>query len=225
VKRIDTLETLLGVAEEQGGLVTRAQARTLRVSDEDLARLSGSDLERLDHGVWRIRWFPSVPFGEIRSLHLSLDPDRPPAERLRAPKIFVSGRSAARLYRAGSLPASVHEFTLPGGGRSRRRVKLHHAEVPEWCVIEGLSVTTPGRTLADLVCSYTASPDHLGHVAADLLDRGYARPGELAKALGPVAEDGLGRANGRAALTALLGAADRVPSRSPDQRSPLQVRS
>ena len=208
MRRLDVLERLLAVAEEQSGLVTRAQARQLGVSDEDLTRLSGADLERIEQGVWRVRWFPIDPAEEIRALHLALDPARQPAERLAAPKAFVSGRSAAQLYRAGTLAPHVHEFTVPGGGRSRRPMKLHHAEVSEWYVIDGLPVTTPGRTLADMVLSRSAAPIHLGDVASDLVERGHASVEDLEQALAGVAAQ-MGSPSGKAALAAILADADR----------------
>lgn len=208
MRRVEVLESLLTFAEEQGGLVTRAQARLLGVADDDLVRLSRSDLERIEQGVWRVRWFPIEPFEDIRALFLALDPARRPGERLVAPRAFVAGRSAARLYRAGTLVVGTHEFIVPGGARSRRRVKLHKAEVAEWRVIAGLPVTTPGRTLADLVLSYSAAPVHLGDVAGDLVDRGFAQPVELEKALDPIAAE-LGAPDGKTALADIMAHADR----------------
>jgi len=223
VQRTKVLESLLLVAEEQRGLFTRSQARTLGVSDEDLSRLSGSDLERIEQGIWRVRWFPIDPAEEIRALFLSLDPARQPAERSASPKVFVSGRSAAQLYRVGTLAPHTHEFTLPSGGRSRRQVKLHHAGVEEWRVIDGLPVTTPGRTLADMVRSRSAAPIHLGDVAGDLLDRGHAQPAELELALDDVAAE-MGSPDGKAALAGILAEADRrIVTSSPREGSLTEV--
>jgi len=222
VYRTEALERLLAVAEEQSGLVTRAQAQGLGVSDTDLTRLSGVDLIRIEQGIWRVRWFPLDPFEEIRALFLSLDPARLPAERLGSPHAFVSGRSAAQLYRVGTLAAHVHEFTLPTGGRSRRPMKLHRAAVGEWCVVSHLPVTTPGRTLTDMVRSHSAAPIHLGDVAGDLIERGHAQADELERALEDVAA-ALGAPDGKLALATILAEADRQPVATPTKEARFEV--
>src|SRR5262245_51657134 len=92
-----------------------------------LARLAfdAAAVERLAHGVYRLRGAPPVDHVELRVAWLQLAPGVPAWERTPDTGV-VSHRSAASLYGLGHLPADVHEFTLPTRRQSRRPdVRLH----------------------------------------------------------------------------------------------------
>src|SRR5215471_5853287 len=58
---------LLPLAEQNDGLVTAAEARSLGITDSVLARLTQrGKLERVARGVYRIPYFPADPFSQYR---------------------------------------------------------------------------------------------------------------------------------------------------------------
>jgi predicted transcriptional regulator of viral defense system len=165
--------TLGAVAAEQWGLVTTAQARTLGVSAQEVARLTNQGvLERMTHGVYRVFGAPPEPADEVRAAWLALDPGRRAAERAReASPAVVSYRSAAVLHDLGNLDADVHEFTTARRKQSRRPdIKLHRGHVPagEWTIVDGLPVTTVARTIADLAAA-RVDGGHLATIVRDAL--------------------------------------------------------
>ncbi len=77
----------------------------------------------------------------------------------------LSHRSAAELWALLPQRAGPIDVTVPGtGGRRKRRgIRLHRSLVIDSCGYDhrnGIAVTTPARTLADLRCA--ATPDELG---------------------------------------------------------------
>lgn len=183
---------LAGVAAEQWGLVTTAQARALGVSSQSMARLTNQGLlEPMTHGVYRVSGAPPEPTDELRAAWLTLDPSRRSAERARdvSPAV-VSHRSAAGLHGLGDLDADLHEFTTEGRKQSRRPdIKLHrgHLAAGEWTVVDGLPVTTITRTVADLAAD-RVDGGHLASVVRDALTVKQVSDRALIASLTPYAQ-------------------------------------
>src|SRR5262249_59642060 len=106
--------TLTDRAEEQWGLFTRRQAEATGMAWSTLARLSTSAtmVERVAHGVYRLRGAPRADHLELRAAWMQLAPDVPVWRRDPGTGV-VTHRSAAGLYRLGHLPAHRHGFLLP----------------------------------------------------------------------------------------------------------------
>jgi len=180
---------LADVAAEQWGLVTTAQARTLGVSAQRVARLTNQgSLERITHGVYRVAGAPPHPLDDLRAAWLTVDPSRRAAERLRGPgPAVVSHRSAASLHGLGDLAADLHDFTTPDRKQSRRPdIRLHrgHLAAREWTVVDGLPVTTVLRTVEDLAAA-RVDGGHLASVVRDALTVRQVSDKELSAALRP----------------------------------------
>src|SRR5450759_3251811 len=101
------LSRLRDVAEGQWGLVTLQQARAADVAWRSLTRLVEAGLlERVAHGVYRVRGAPEPDHLELRAAWLQLDPSSPAWQRLDDPDVaVVSHASAASLYGVGDLRA------------------------------------------------------------------------------------------------------------------------
>ncbi|MBZ4486852.1 type IV toxin-antitoxin system AbiEi family antitoxin domain-containing protein [Microbacterium sp. cx-55] len=157
MKSRDALLLLAEVAESQWGMFTASQARDRGVSHMNLSRLTDSgDLVRLAHGVYRDAGAPTAPHEELRAAWLAAEPNRLAYERLRMrpPHVIVSGESAAELHGIGDLRAMQSEFTTPARRQTQRpdvRYRTRVVAVEDVTVIDGLPVTTPERTVADLV--------------------------------------------------------------------------
>jgi hypothetical protein len=179
---------MLAIADEQWGLITKRQAETTGVAWTTLARrLEHGSLERIAHGVYRVRGGGEPDHLELRAAWLQLEPRVPAWERTAATGV-VSHRSAAALYGIGHLPADKHEFTLAVRKQTRRKdVRLHRGSVDRDCIsLRGLPVTRPSRIAADLL----GDREDLGAVAqliADALRPVFDDPGSVAFAIAPYA--------------------------------------
>ncbi|WP_320443227.1 type IV toxin-antitoxin system AbiEi family antitoxin domain-containing protein [Rhodococcus opacus] len=182
---------VVALAAEQGGVVTSRQARAVTsVSVQQLKRMVDSGvLERLHHGLYRLARMPEDVHLEERVAWLALDPDAVVWERLDqpVPTGVLSHRTAAGLHGLGDLDADVVELTairrirlsLPG-------VIVHRGVLSreDWQLVDGLPVTTPARTIADLAAAGTDA-GHLASVVRDALTRGLATVEEVVAVLAP----------------------------------------
>lgn len=200
-------------AEDQWGLITRRQLEALGIRPATLARmLSDGTLERVTHGVYRLRGAGEPDHVGLRAAWLALDPAVPAWERLDAPDVaLVSHASAADLYGVGDLRADVHEFTLPGRRQTRRDdVRLHRAVVPDEyrIVLRGLPLTRAGWMIGDLLADHV-DPESVARITAEVVDRVFDYPSVVAERIAPFATRfGLDRGDGVGLLEELLTIAD-----------------
>ncbi len=187
MKAAVAMRAVARIAETQDGLVTTSQAVSVGVPRLSLARLAESDdLERLTHGVYRVRGADADQYTDLRAAWLAVDPGRTAADRaadLDHP-IVVSHRSAAAVHGIGNMYADHHEMTAPVRKQSRRSdVIVHRAGVPrsDITIVRGMLVTTIERTLADLA----RTEPELGDVADALADA-YRRGAVDLEALAPM---------------------------------------
>lgn len=176
------------VAASQWGLLTTAQARSLGVSPQSMARLADQGvLERLMHGVYRLAGAPPSPFDGLRSAWLTLEPTSQARERVRESNVAVaSHRSAAWIHGLGDLEADESEFTSAERLQSRRAdIRIHRGRVDpqDWVIVDGLPVTSVIRTVDDLAAA-RLDGGHLASVVRDSLIRRQADTQQLLDVLG-----------------------------------------
>lgn len=206
------LQRIRDVAEGQWGLVTLQQARGADVGWSGVTRLVEAGLlERVAHGVYRVRGAPEPDHLGLRAAWLQLDPGRPAWERLDDRDLaVVSHTSAASLYGVGDLRADVHEFTMPRRRQTRRAdVRIHRGRIADEqrLLLHGLPVTRAGRMIGDLLGDHV-DPDSVAQITVEVLDRVLDHPGIVADCVGPYAgRFGFGRGDGVALLDDLLGRA------------------
>lgn len=213
MKSREALKILAEVSESQWGMVTSAQAHARGVSHMNLTRLTKSgDLIRLSHGVYKDAGAPGGEYDELRSAWLASDPTRLAWDRLneKPGKVIVSGESAAALHGIGNLRAMRSEFTAPSR-KQTQRADVHYRTrtltSDDVTVREGLPVTTPERTIADLV-EQRAQLDHVGDALRDAARNSRLDIDRLAELLGPLAErNGHAKGDGNALLDELLESA------------------
>ncbi|MGZ8513872.1 MAG: type IV toxin-antitoxin system AbiEi family antitoxin domain-containing protein [Candidatus Limnocylindrales bacterium] len=206
--RPSTISRLSAIAADQWGLVTRRQAVREGIPHATLDRFVGDEglVERVAHGVYRLKMAPPPDHLALRAAWLQLAPEVPAWER-RPEQGVVSHRSAAALYGIGDLAADRHDFTVGTRKQSRRPdVRLHHRQLrdAEWIALRGLPVTLPARIAADLLRD-NEDPEAVAQITADAIRAVYDYPGSFAEALAPHATRfGLRRADGLALLRWLL---------------------
>jgi predicted transcriptional regulator of viral defense system len=197
------------IAADQWGLITRRQADDVGIPHATLDRLLADDhlVERVAHGVYRLRVAPPPDHLTLRAAWLGLAPGTPAWAR-RPEQGVISHRSAAAVYGIGDLPADAHDFTLPVRRQTRRAdVRLHRRPVldGEYAWLRGLPVTRPARIVDDLLRD-DEGPDAVAQVAVDALRAGHDDPGALATTLvAHAARFRLPREDGIAVLEWLLG--------------------
>ncbi|MFD4462234.1 type IV toxin-antitoxin system AbiEi family antitoxin domain-containing protein [Nocardia sp. NPDC058480] len=168
---------VVGLANEQRGLITSRQARSIAgVTPQQLKQMADSGvLERLHHGLYRVARFPYDEHQEKRVAWIAIDPARVVWERLDqdVPTGVLSHRTAAEMHQLGDLDADVVELT------AARRIRLalpdievHRGELvrDDWQVVDGLPVTTPVRTIDDLAAAFVDA-GHLATVVREALTR------------------------------------------------------
>lgn len=170
-------EGLYRLAEEQAGYFTTAQAAEYGFSRALLAHHArpGGRFERVDHGLYRVRLFPSSPQDEIVAAWVAVGPD----------VAVVSHESALELYDLSDvMPSAVH-LTVPRKDRWRKAspwIRLHTTSEPlEGADVErrgGVRVTSPERTLLDVAKS-GIGPEQLQLAIRQALERGLVTAGSL----------------------------------------------
>ena len=203
------LTRIRDLAEGQWGLVTLQQATAAGVAWRSLARLVEAGLlERVAHGVYRVRGTAEPDHLELRAAWLQLDPAWPAWQRLDDPDVaVVSHASAASLYGVGDLRADVHEFTLSERRQTRRPdVRIHRGIVPQdrRILVGGLPTTRAGWMVGQLLADHL-DVDAVAEITREVLERVLDYPRVVAQAVGPYAvRFGLERGDGVGLVDELL---------------------
>jgi predicted transcriptional regulator of viral defense system len=158
-----TLERLGGLADGHGGYFTTAEAAEAGLSRRLLSHhATAGTLERVDHGVYRLRLYPSSRLEDLIVAALWAGPDA-----------AISHESALVVHGLGeAMPAVVH-VTVPRPFRGKRPgVVIHHRPLDEGdrVVVDAVPVTSVERTLADVAES--SDPALVRAAAGEALDRG-----------------------------------------------------
>lgn len=198
---------VLGMAEEQWGLVTKQQVESTGVAWSTLSQqVRSGALERVAHGVYHVRGGETADHLELRAAWLQLSPATPAWQRTPVQGV-VSHRSAAELYGLGHLAADTHEFTIPERRQTRRDdVRFHRGTVGdgELSMLRGLPVTRPSRIAADLL-GEREDPGAVGQLITDALRSVCDYPATMTAAISPYAAAfGLLKDDGLALLRWLL---------------------
>ena len=157
MKSTDVLRELGGLTAGQWGMVTTAQATARGVSRLQLSRLTEDrQLERVGRGVYRDTGAPPEQFEGLKAAWLSVNPKQAAYERIRlAPAdAVVSGAAASYLLGLGDLVPEPYQFTVPARRQTQRdslAFRIRRLPASSITIREGLPVTTPEQTIADLV--------------------------------------------------------------------------
>jgi Transcriptional regulator, AbiEi antitoxin len=202
----DAAATASRLAAGQWGLLTTAQARRRGISRDQLNHLvSVGILERVEHGVYAATAAPDE-HRDKRVAWLVLTPGTLAEERLADPVAtgVLSHTSAAALHQLGDLLDDIPEVTVTQRKQTRRPMRVHHLPLSagDVTLVDGLPVTTPERTVADLIRD-GHDLDHIARLTGDGLTRGIIDVTDLAHQLDPVAHR-MGAEDGPAAAARLI---------------------
>ncbi|MFH8257800.1 hypothetical protein [Streptomyces roseolus] len=167
---VNALVTLSRVTTQQWGLVTAEQAEQVGVDAACLDDLVQSGvLAVVGADVFQLVGAPLPPHLDIKVAWLQLEPDAPAWERLTNDSGVISHSSACRLHGLGDLPVGTVEMFAAASGTVELGVRVHHGPWPgpaDITVVDGLPVTTTGRTITDLLRA-GLDGGHVGSVVAD----------------------------------------------------------
>ncbi|PPK65261.1 type IV toxin-antitoxin system AbiEi family antitoxin domain-containing protein [Actinokineospora auranticolor] len=173
------LGELVSLARNQHGLATPAQVARLGISAEGLTHLMDMSLvERFPNGTYYLSYTDRVGTIYQQSYEdwLSLEPHETSYERRKNElNAVMSHGGAARLHRIGKYVGARSHFTVRNDREALPNITFTVAEIPKTEVmrVEGVPVTTPLRTIADLVVECGGgAPERLVSDAAhlDLVD-------------------------------------------------------
>jgi len=158
---------LYGIAEDQAGYFTAAQARAAGLHQVRLVQLAQQGhIERVSRGVYRFARFPVSQLGHYMEAVLWPQVRRPDVAGV------ISHRSALAIHELSDVsPARVH-LTLPTTIRIRREVPkglvIYYADLAPDDVerVEGVPVTTPAKSIRDAHTSHLGN-DLVGQAIAD----------------------------------------------------------
>jgi predicted transcriptional regulator of viral defense system len=175
-------KALFEVGRTQGGYVTAQQAAAAGFGASHLSyHAAAGNLERVGHGLYRVRELPPSPHDRIVRIVLGT------RGRDDRPRSVVSHATALSLHELSDvMPAKVHLLVPPGwrkpapSGAILHRGQLTRAETEDW---EGFAVTTPLRTLLDVAREGRLSHEQLDAAVADALQRGLVRRSVLERAV------------------------------------------
>ncbi len=158
-----SLDALYLVAEPHAGYLTTMRAAEAGVSRQQLSYLTRTgSLERVAHGIYRLRRFPSQRFEDVIVACLWAGDDA-----------VASHDTALAVYELTDVsPAAVH-LSVPRPFRGTRYgVIVHNAELTDADRTErhGVPVTTPERTLIDVL--RRSGPESAREATIEALHRG-----------------------------------------------------
>jgi hypothetical protein len=151
---------LAKLAARQYGVVSRAQLYEVGFCERGIARrVANGRLNRLHRGVYSVGHTIVDGYGRWLAAVLACGPGA-----------VLSHRSAAALWGIRPTAAARIDVTVPhtSGVRSRARIVVHRPRLEaESVVLDGIAVTTAGRTLLDLA---TALPRRQLEKAAEMAE-------------------------------------------------------
>lgn len=190
MEAVRALEVLGEYTAGQWGMVTTRQALNSGIDDVTLHRLKSAGLlESVRRGVYALTSAEASNARPEQAAWLAL---RPEVAGWARPKLdpdggVISHQSAARLHGIGDLVNAQVEITTPRRRTTRdpdvrlRRGQLAEADVT---VVGGLPVTTPLRTVYDLLGQH-ADASHVATIIRQAVEAGQVRLDELAERVQP----------------------------------------
>jgi predicted transcriptional regulator of viral defense system len=171
------MDRLYEIAVGQGGFLATHQAVDAGISRSTLSYHAGEGdaLERVTHGVYRLRRFPTPPHGHVIAGWLAVagaHPDRTPQTALELLDLTDMIADAVNV----TLPRSKRGLRTPQGVRVHFTERLidqrHRREV------QGVPVTGVERTLADLLRA-GGWTEQIGLAVRQAIQRGLTTPRRL----------------------------------------------
>jgi len=168
---------LFELASQQHGHFTTAQARRCGYSRALLSHHARQgEFQRVRHGVYRLRDYPSSPFEEFAVEWLSAGSE----------DASISHVSALYLHELSDVLPDRIDVLLPrrkSGYRGEPSTRVHTTtRSPETTTRHGIRITLPERSIVD-ACRWGAEPSEIRKAIEEGLERGVITPRSVIEAL------------------------------------------
>ena len=157
MKKTDHISTIAELSESEG-VFTTAQAARMGIPRDALHDAAAAGrIERIAHGAYRLVGSGSEQTDELAAMWKLTAPDRFTHERMQAEAwdgVAVGGATAASLLGIGGFYLSPYRIYAPRRINSRNKAAsfaVRKVARDEVSFASGLPVTTPERTIFDLV--------------------------------------------------------------------------
>lgn len=179
MKALDAIQVINDLAASQRGLFTAAQVQAAGVTRLALARLANhGQIERVGHGVYRAGGAPSTRVEDVLAAWMEFDPSTPTYLRDKGPQGFTASlNTAAWLHGIGVLNPVPLAFSHPKRRQTSKkqlRFLKRELELDDITVVSGIPVTSPRRTVLDLL-DYGEDLSLVSGVLADALEAGLIK--------------------------------------------------
>lgn len=185
------MDELFALAEEQDGLFTSKEARSLGIQDSVLVRLrQRGRLERMSRGVYRIAHYPAERLAQYREAILWAQASNGPE------RIALSHETALLLYGISDVNPSRVNLTVPESARMRRVhpkwITIHRANLAteDIQLHEGMPVTIVQRSILDVLATNHRT-DFARQAITGALRKGLLTPAQasgLRKRINPLSQ-------------------------------------
>jgi predicted transcriptional regulator of viral defense system len=172
------MDELFALAEEQDGLFTSKEARSLGIQDSVLVRLrQRGRLERRSRGVYRIVHYPAERLAQYREAILWAQASNGPE------RIALSHETALLLYEISDVNPPRVNLTVPVSARMRRAhpkwIEIHRADLAaeDIQLHEGMPITTVERSILDVLAT-THRSDFAREAITNALRKGMLNPAQ-----------------------------------------------
>ena len=195
---------LCEVASHQCGVFARRQAFELGLTDDVIRRrIRSAAWSRVGPGVYSLPGFRETWARRLWIAYLAIGPDA-----------AVSHEAAAEIHRLEGVLRGQLTFTVGHSHHHRISGAFVHQLTdvrPEWVTtVEGLPVTTPGRTIVDLAA--VMNFNRLSHVVEHARIARIVSLDEVATCLGQLARKGKPGVRKLGAVLDRLGPGDEIPA-------------
>lgn len=180
MKRQDAEERLYQVAQMQGGFFTARQARAAGYADNTHPHhVRSGNWVREHRGIYRLARFPLTARPDLMLWQLWAH------NRRGEPQGTYSHNTALSLHGLSDVMPSRLDMMVPPGFQRMaaipRALRLHGGRLAEDDIetIDGVRVTTPLRTLVDVIIADRLANDLQVQAVQEALRRGLVTPGQL----------------------------------------------
>jgi len=171
---------LFEIADRQMGYFTSKQAEECGFSRSNFRlKIQSGEWVKLQRGIYKLAHFPVLDRSELVLWVLWS------RGRNKEPQGVWSHATALDIHGlSGIMPSKMH-MTVPVGFRRRvgipKQLQLHFANIPVLDIEErqGYCVTTPRRTLVDIIQEGTISTEHIASAIKDALAKGLVNKREM----------------------------------------------
>ena len=176
----ENFKALFEIAAAQEGYFTAMQAKQSGYSDASIVyHAKNGNWTKEWRGIYRLSHYPSERFDDYLIWYLWS------CDRKGEPKGSYSHDTALSMHELSTWADSKTHMTVPRRFRRTAEIpsvlELHYADLKphEIMMLNRVSVTTPLKTLTDLVMAQTVQRHHLQEAMQQCLERGLIRRSEI----------------------------------------------